>query len=181
MSLVWIPVPILDVHFSHWFVVKTVCLNKTENEWKWGRSWFILSTHFYVKSIMIISSGWRASWHWTTYWDRQSFNFWLKTRLWGDLEMWTVWPYWAKFRHLYKLSKIYGTYLRVYLVLDKIMICFDISIIHFMLIWSINRSQIMKNNVTIWSHWMWLNLLNGLRRLTRLTDDCAWKAFLWPN
>ena len=37
-----------------------------------------------------------------------------------------------------------------------ILICFGILIIHFMLIWSIERSRIMKNNITIWLHW-WLH------------------------
>ena len=80
--------------------------------------------------------------------DARAFSFFLPE------ELQAVWPDWAKFRHLDKLSKIFGKYLVVYLVLDKILICFGKLIIHFKEIWSIERSQIMKNNVTIWTHWL---------------------------
>ena len=65
----------------------------------------------------------------------------------------TVWPDLAKFRHLGKLSKILGKILWVYILSCKILNLFWPYFIKIGQIWAPASSQIMANNLAIWSHW----------------------------
>ena len=71
-----------------------------------------------------------------------------------------VWPGLVKFRHLDKLSNFFGKLLRVYFVFGKIFNIFW-QLKKFGQIWVVVSSQIMKNNLAIWSHWLerWIRLL----------------------
>ena len=66
---------------------------------------------------------------------------------------WTLWPDLVKFRHLGRLLKIFGKYLRFYLVFGKILKLIWQFFINFWQIWTNVASQIIKNNLAIWSHW----------------------------
>ena len=64
-----------------------------------------------------------------------------------------VWPDLAKFHHLSKSLQVFGSFLMVYLLfgimLSRLLqICDIIG-----LIFSVANGQILKNNLTIWSHW----------------------------
>ena len=61
-----------------------------------------------------------------------------------------VWPDWAKFCHLCKLSKLFSKYLRVYLVLDKISNILGKNYTF----WAKLRHWKKPENIkSIWSHW----------------------------
>ena len=55
-----------------------------------------------------------------------------------------IWPIWQKF-------KVFGNFLTFYFLFDKIM-SIPWKIVG--LIFIIANGQILKNNVTIWSHWL---------------------------
>ena len=70
------------------------------------------------------------------------------------LEMHLVWPDLVKFRHFGKSLQVFGKFLTVYFLFGKMLstlwqICDIIG-----LIFIASNGQTLKNNLTIWSHWM---------------------------
>ena len=64
-----------------------------------------------------------------------------------------MWPDLAKFRHFGKILQVFGKFLMVYFLFGKIynllfQICCTTE-----LIFIVANGQILKHNVTIWSHW----------------------------
>ena len=66
-----------------------------------------------------------------------------------------VWPDLAKFRHFGKRLQVFGKFLTVYFLFGK-MLCLLWQICDIiMLIFIVANGQILKNNLTICSHWTW--------------------------
>ena len=64
-----------------------------------------------------------------------------------------MWPDLAKFRNLDKILESFGHFLSNYLVFGKIVNLLQQIFYTFGQIFIVLYDQILKNNISIWSHW----------------------------
>ena len=91
----------------------------------------------------------------TWVWERAESrcNGYRESRITGRGELRSVWPDSAKFRHFVKSLQVFGKFLKVCFLFGKMLsllwqICDIIEVI-----FNVANGQILKNNLTIWSHW----------------------------
>ena len=69
-------------------------------------------------------------------------------------DCWPAWPDLAKFRHFDKTLQVFGKYLTLHFLFGKLL--GQLRQIYYIIgqIFVVANGQILKNNLTIWSHWL---------------------------
>ena len=102
----------------------------------------------------------------------------MESQLWKQSEFKPVWPDLAKFRHFGKILQSFGKLLGHYFLFGKIVnLHWEICYITGLIIIVVN-GQILKHDLTIWSHWFKQNFtqLEPLNNwLLKISKTCHFK------